>query len=169
MDMQLELSKEHSKENSQIIADYIGHSPERYAALWNLIKTAEAPIPQRASWVLDHSSFSYSPAIQPFISDMILEIQKPVHVAVKRNVMKILAATPEIPEDLSASLFDTCINWIIEKKTAVAVKVYAIEVVAKIALPYKELREEVKVVLEDQLKHGSAGVKVRARRMIAIL
>lgn len=166
MDLKAQLLTKYSKDNNQLIANYIGMNAKKYRLLWDLVKEGEKGICQRASWAMGHCAFSYSPKIQVFIPEMIAEIKNPVHVAVKRNVMKILSEVDEIPEDLSAAFFDLCIDWIIDKHTSIAVKVYAMEVAAKIAMPYKELRDELKMLFEEQLKHGSAGVKVRARRLI---
>ncbi|MFK7809438.1 MAG: hypothetical protein AB8F74_16665 [Saprospiraceae bacterium] len=167
MDLKTQLLKEHSKENTLQIVDYIGQSTKRYAQLWQLVKTAEPPVPQRASWVLDHSPISYSKKVLPFLSEMIDEIQNlEHHDAIRRNVMKILAATSDIPEDQSAVLFDFCVELVINKNTAIAIKAFAMDVMVNIAMPFEELRNEVKVVLEDQVKHGSKGVKSRANKLL---
>jgi len=166
MNIRTQLLLEHSKENTQKIADYIGKSRKRYKELWEIIKHAEAPIPQRGSWVLSHSPISFSPAVIPFIPEMIEEVQKPVHDAIKRNVMKIIATIDEIPEEVSASFFDLCIDWAIDKNTSIAIKVYSMEIAGNIAMPYEELRNEVIVVIEDQMEHGSAAIKSRGRRLL---
>lgn len=166
MNVQEQLLITHSKENSQKIADYIGNDQKRYTALWELVKNGEPPIPQRASWVLDHIPMSYTPAIDRYLPEMIATLEKPVHDAVKRNIVKILAQAA-IPEDYSASLFDRCIDWLIDAKTAIAIKAHCMDIAAKIAMPYPELREELKVVIKDQMNHeGSKGIVSRGRKVL---
>ena len=153
----------HSKENSQKIAAYIGKNLKRYTALWEMVQHDDPPIPQRGSWVLDHCPMSYTSDIKTFVPEMIDLLELPVHDAVKRNLVKILAQA-DIPEDRSSSLFDHCIDWIIDAKTPIAIKAHCMDIAANIAMPFPELLEELKVVIKDQMEHGSKGLLVAGGR-----
>ncbi len=166
MDIKQQLIAEHSKENSQKIAKYVGRDLRRYRKLWKLVVEAEPPIPQRAAWVLDHCPMSYTPKINPLLPEMIAHLERPSHDGVKRNIVKILAQA-DIPEDHSSALFDRCIEWLISAKTAIAVKAHCMDIAANIAMPYPELREEVAVVINDQMAHGSKGIVSRGKQVLA--
>jgi hypothetical protein len=43
------------------------------------------------------------------------------------------------------------------------------EAAAKIAMPFPELSAEVRFVIEEQMKHGSAGIKSRGRKLLRLL
>jgi sugar-specific transcriptional regulator TrmB len=169
MDILSELLQDRSKEHIQQIADYIGSDTKKYRKLWKLVQSDDDIISQRAAWVLDHCTLSRTEAVLPFLPEMIEEMKKPVSEAVKRNVMKLISEAPSIPEDQSASLFDLCLNWVIDKHTPIAVKVHCMQTAAKIALPFPELREEVRLVIEEQMKHGSAGIRSRGRKLLGLL
>ena len=169
MNLREQLLKEHSKKNSERIAAYIGEDKERYLDLWRLVKTGLPPIPQRAVYALDHCALSYTPTIYPLMPEMIQLLQQDVHVAIKRNLMKMFAGAATIPEDLTAELFDLCLKWMVEKKTAIAVKAHTMQVAYNIAKPYPELRNELRYVLNEQIKHGSKGIISRGKRILGVL
>ncbi len=166
MDIKTQLLQAYSKENSQKVAAYIGNNSKRYRVLWNLVISEDPDVVKRAAWTLDHCDISYNDKVLPFLPEMMTELEKTKVGSIKRTVLKIFSNVDNIPEDYSARLFDLCMDWIINKKTEIAPKVHAMEVAANIAMPYKELREEVILVIEDQMKHGSAGVKSRGRRLL---
>lgn len=162
MDIREQLLQEHSKENTHLIADYIGKNNKRYQELWELVRDGEPPLPQRGSWVL-----TQLPVSDRHVSEMITALENPGnHDAVKRHLLKILSMA-DIPEDHAAALFDRCLDWLSDPATAVAVKVYCMDIATTIALPYPELREELKVIIEDQMKHRKTmGILSRGRKML---
>jgi hypothetical protein len=48
----------------------------------------------------------------------------------------------------------------------IAVKVHCMESAAKIAMPFPKLRAEVRFVIEEQMKHGSAGIKSQGAEVV---
>ena len=155
-----------SKANTAKIVAHIGNDEKLYRELWELVKNGEAPLPQRGSWVLDESFIAQTKSIAKYLPEMIAELAKPVHDAVKRHILRILIRA-EIPEDSSAALFDQCLYFLSDPKAAIALKVYSMEIATKIAMPFPDLREELKIIIQDQMTHcGTMAILSRGRRLL---
>lgn len=165
MDLESSLLAEHTKANAMAISKYIGHDPDRFAELWQLIKTGEPPVPQRASWVLDTCLEAHPVLLEPYVAEAVSLLSKPNHNAVHRNLTKVLSRIL-IPEDLQGNLYDLCINWLINPQIAVAVKVHSMTIAANIAAGIPELEEELSFVIKDQMEFNSSGFKARGRHIL---
>jgi hypothetical protein len=99
---------------------------------------------------------------------MILNLQKPVNDAVKRNTLRVLRYV-EIPEDLMGIAADICFKYLLSGKEPVAVKVHAMDVLFNITRKFPELKEELKLAIEDQMPFGSAGFRSRGGKILKSL
>jgi hypothetical protein len=86
------------------------------------------------------------------------------HVAVKRNIMWLLQDI-EIPRQLYGLLTHKCFA-LMDPKETIAVRVFAMSVLANIAMHEPDLKKELRIVIEDQLPYGSAGYLSRARKVL---
>lgn len=166
MDIKHELLTDRSKQNIQRLADYIGKDKKRCAVLWKLIRYGEAPLPQRGAWLFETCVPKHPELALPYISEMLSYMQQDVPDGVRRSFSKVFSIV-DIPEDLSGEIYDLSVDWIIQEKTSIAVKAHLMETAKNIALPYPELREELAIVIRDQMKYSeSAGVQSRGKRML---
>ena len=90
--------------------------------------------------------------------------KKDAHVAVKRNIMRLLQDI-EIPKPLYGTLTDKCFA-LLDPKETIAVRVFSMTVLANIAKQEPDLKKELRIVIEDQLPYGSAGFLSRARKVL---
>lgn len=169
MDIKQQLLSDRSKQNISRLADYIGKDKKRCAILWKLIRQGEAPLPQRGAWLFENCVPKHPELALPYLQEMLSYMQQEVPDGVRRSFSKVFSLV-EIPEEISGEIYDLCIDWIIQEKTSIAVKVHCMETAKNIALPYPELREELTIVIRDQMEYTeSAGVRVRGKRLLKAL
>ena len=62
-----------------------------------------------------------------------------------------------------------CFNYLSDPAEALAVKVIAMSVLAKLAPFYPDIITELQLIIEDQFPQQSAGFKSRAKKVMKIL
>ena len=147
------------------LAAIVAQSPALFAELWSLIKTGESPIPEYGTWLLESSFALNHDLIQPHLEDMIDFFPKPNHNAIHRGLSKILAQV-EIPEDYQGELFSLCIDRLLSPQVHVAIKAHSMDIAYNIASDIPELKEELALVINDQMEFNSAGFKSRGKRIL---
>ncbi len=162
MDYISQLGKEHSRLNSDKIAKAIGNNPSEFKKLVTIIYNEEAPIPQRASWLLAIIDKKHPTLLEPYISKFINSIEKFKIDGIKRNMMFVLS-NHKIPAKLQAKLLDVCYNFILSNDETVAVKVHAMQVIADLTKEHPELKSEFKSVIDNQIDKNSQAFAARAR------
>jgi hypothetical protein len=97
---------------------------------------------------------------------LIRNLKRPgLHDAVKRNTIRILQFIP-IPRSLQGHATAICFDLFKNPKEPVAVRVFSMSVLGRIAEDQPELKGELKLLIEDQLPFGSAGFISRARKVL---
>jgi hypothetical protein len=59
---------------------------------------------------------------------------------------------------------NTCFKFLESPTEALAVKVFSMTVLVNLAKQYPEIVPEIKILIEDQLPHQSAGFKSRTKK-----
>lgn len=168
MNLREDLLREFSKTHTVAIARKIGANQEDFDELIKLFLGKEYRVTQRAAWVVSHCADEHPWLIEKHIEPMILNLQKPVNDAVKRNTLRVLRYV-EIPEDLMGIAADICFKYLLSGKEPVAVKVHAMDVLFNITRKFPELKEELKLAIEDQMPFGSAGFRSRGGKILKSL
>lgn len=168
MDLEEALLKEHSKAQKDIIVEIIGGSKPLFLKLWEIIQTGEAPLPQRASWVFDTSVEKHPELLDDILDDVVAFFPGAHHNAIHRNLAKVLCRIA-IPEKHQGVLYSLCIDWLLSPTTAIAVKAHCMTIAYNIAKPIPEFREELALVIQDQMEFNTAAFTSRGRRILKIL
>ena len=168
MDIRAALLKEHSKEQTLKIVHYIGENKARFALLMDLFLNDEYRVTQRAAWVVGHTAEKNPQLFQPYLQVLIENLQKSVHDAIKRNTLRVLQDI-DIPEDLLGLAAEICFSFLDDPKEPVAVRVFSMTVCYNICVKEPDLSNELKLIIEDHLPHGSAGFKSRGKRTLKLL
>ncbi len=155
----------HSTTIRNEIISYVGSSQPRMAALMDFFFHEKWRYGQRAAWPIGHIGSKQPQLIAPYLSKMVHELDNAQHDAVVRNTIRIFADIA-IPEELEGPLYDKCMAYVLDLKQPIAVRCFSLTVLKKIAKPYPELQEELLAVVHEYMPHGSAGFKVRCRRII---
>ncbi len=133
MDIRAEILKEHSKQNSEAIAAWVVASPQRVAQLMDLFLHDEYRVVQRLAQVVGKLADAHPQLVMPWLPQLVQRMNEPgVHVAVKRNVVRILQYV-DIPEALHGDVMNTCFDLLADPNETVAVRVFSMTVLDKLS------------------------------------
>ena len=169
MDLEAELLREHSKRHAEKIARWVGSDQRRLKMLMELFLNGDILVAQRAAWVVSLAAEGDLLPFRRYLKQMLARVQQPgVHDAVKRAVIRSLQSM-DIPSELLGSVANVCFDQLSSAQAPIAVKCFAMTVLARIAVKEPELERELRLVIEQQLPFASAGFKARARKTLARL
>jgi hypothetical protein len=166
MNLESEILGECSKRQCIRIATWIGTDTKRFKELMDLFLRGEYRITQRAAWIIKHCADEHAELVIPYVDRMIDRmVEANVHDAVKRNVVRILQDI-EIPRRLAGKVATVCFEWLASAKEPVAVKVFSMSVLANIAKQEPDLKNEIRILIDQQMPMGSAGFKSRGKKVL---
>ncbi len=166
MDLEAEILSEHSKSNTVRIAKWIRSDRRRFNQLMDLFLHGDYLVTQRSAWIVGQCYEQDPGLINPWLPAMLARMQEPdVHVAVKRNVVRILQCA-DIPKALLGTIVSLCFDYVNSYDTPIAVKAYSMTVLVNAAERETTLRRELKATIELQLRSPIPAVTARARRVM---
>ncbi len=168
MNLKKEIEGAISKSVVQKIADFVGTDHEKFRALMTLFFAGPYRITQRAAWVLVHCADKDPALVNPYLPHMIKVLKKNPTDAVKRNVLRTWQFI-DVPDKLMGEVSELCFQYLENRMEPVAVKVFSMSVLLNITRKIPELKNELKLVIEDQLPFGSPGFRARANKVLAAL
>lgn len=160
------LIREHSKSNTEMLAAYIGSDEALFAELMDCLMNGEEQLPQRAAWVLSHCLEAHPELGSSYLKDMLDLLDRSVHDALKRAIFRSLDFMT-VPKEYQGRLLDLAFAHLLDRKQATAIRVFAMTVIYKMTRQYPEIKPELDAILQDEMEYGSAGMKSRARKMLA--
>jgi hypothetical protein len=163
--LKFQLQVEHSKKNTNFIVQEIQAKNLDLKDVFKVIKKNETLFSQRAAWVISSLSDQNNYLLKPYYQELISLIDSKYHDAVLRATFRILS-TMKILEKDQGFVFETGINFLNDKHTAVAIKAWAIDVLMQIATPYPELQNEILLSIKPQLLNASSGLKGKILKTI---
>ena len=72
----------------------------------------------------------------------------------------------DIPEKFQGEIMEICFGYVASQSEPVAVKVFSLTVLGNLAKKYPEIIPEIKVLIDEQLPHQSAGFKSRSQKLL---
>jgi len=166
MNLREQILKVHSKANSELIIKWIGNSPSRFNELLALFLHDEYRVVQRAAWSLAGAAINNPQLVAKHYGRLIKNLQKPpIHVAVTRNTVRLFAAIP-VPEKFHGELMDICFRYIASSDETVAVKAFSLTILDRLSIPYPEIQNELKLVIEERWDHETAAFRSRAAKIL---
>ena len=160
-----ELLKEHSLIHAQKISLWAVESKSNLKQLMSAFFGKEKIVVQRASWSASKAYELKPEWFEAYIPQLIDCLDKPIHGSVRRNSLRILQ-TMEIPESYSGKLIDILFSLLMDPKTESAVKAFGMSVAYHITQQHPELKNELKIIIEDQLPFAAPSFKSRAKKII---
>ncbi|HRG38714.1 MAG TPA: hypothetical protein PK289_09295 [Bacteroidia bacterium] len=164
MDYVEQLLQEHSRPNTNLIAKAIGNNPAEFKKIIELIYKAKAPIPHRASWLLSAVNEQHPELLRTYLSKFVDTIESFQVDGVKRNMINVLASH-QIPEKIQGKAVDVCFRLLLSPSETVVVKTQAMQVLANISEEYPELKQELKIAIDDQWDKNTAAFHARAKHI----
>jgi hypothetical protein len=120
---------------------------------------------QRAAWPVGDLGEKYPTLLIPYLPALIENLKTPKHNAIMRNTVRTWQNMP-IPEEFQGAVFEICFEYIIDPKIPIAVRAFSMTVCANICNDVPELKEELKIAIEDQLEFGSPGIRSRGNKIL---
>ena len=166
MDLRAEILQEHSKAQSSKIVAWVGSDKKRFKELLDLFLNDEYRVVQRSAWMISMVAEKHPALIEPHLTAIVNKMNEPgVHVAVKRNVARILQFIA-IPEDLHGMVMNTCFELLGDPKETIGVRAFSMTVLANLSKIYPDIKQELKAIVDDVMEHApSAGFKARAKNL----
>lgn len=166
MNLRSEILDEHSKAKTNKIIEWVGNSQQRFDELINLFLGDEYRITQRAGWPLSYIAIDHPQLVKKHLPVLVKTLRKEkLHNAVKRNIVRFLQEIP-IPEKLQGDVMDCCFRFISDPAEAVAVKAFSLTILEKLAKDYPEIKNELKIIIEERWPYETAAFHSRAKKIL---
>lgn len=163
-----ELLNNRSKQNATAIAHIAATEPLLVEAIFSCAEKGTDKLDWRSAWVLDHLNQFAPEVVFPYLNRMILFLPSTKNDSIRRTYLKILGQQ-KIPEIHSGVLMDECFKLLQNPQSAIAVRVWCMNILVNFSIKYPEIKSELTPLLELVLQTGSGGEKSRARNMLKTL
>jgi hypothetical protein len=166
MNLREEILKEHSRRQALKIAGWIGKNKKRFRRLVELFLHDQYRVVQRSAYPLSLVADKYPELAEENVHLLVNRLyDSDTHVAVRRNVVRILQFI-RIPKKLHAKVMNFCIQYLSDPNETVAVRCFSMTVLARLAEQYPEIKNEVELAIHGAMKTPTAGMRVRAKRVL---
>jgi len=160
---------EHSKANCNRIVKWVGNSQKRFDELFHLFLTSGYRVNQRAAWPLSYCAISHPEFISKNLSKLVKNLHKPgIHDAVKRNTLRLLQHI-NIPKKFHGEIMDSCFHYISSPAEPVAIKAFSLSILQNLSKEYPDIRQEIKLAIEERWPYETAAFHSRARKFLKTL
>lgn len=163
-----ELEENCSKQNVLQLAKIAASNPSFVDEIFTLTEDDSFKKNWRAAWILDHINQIEPEALLPYLNRMTLYLPSTKNEAIQRTYLKIISSHT-LPKTNEGILLDTCFNLLNNPATAVAVRVWCMDILTQFSKRYPEIVQELKPSLENIAQTGTAGEKNRALKKLKIL
>ncbi|MEM6769758.1 MAG: hypothetical protein AAF597_04150 [Bacteroidota bacterium] len=157
MDYAKELLVEHSRANADRILNHVLADKRRVAALMTVFLGQEYRVVQRAAMVVGDLGRARPSWLTAWHGRMIAAANAPQHDAVRRNVMRYFSelSIDQIGEEDEGYLVDLAFRLTADQEAAVAIRVFAMQIVANYVEKYPELTDELAGIIELTIAEGT--------------
>lgn len=167
MNLRKEILREHSKAQCEKIVNWVGSNQDRFDELFKLFIHDEYRVVQRASWPLSICVDNNPYFIRRHWKYFIANLEKPgIHNAVKRNSIRLMQRV-SIPVRYHGAVMNICFNYLQSPTEPVAIKTFALTVLANLSNEYPGIIPEIKLIIEELLPNQTAAFKNRAGKLLA--
>lgn len=161
---------EHSRKQADFIASEVGPDVGRFAVLWQLMVHGEVPIPQRASYAIVQATELHPWLFEPYWEDAIQLLGMDYHPAIRRHLIKIMAANPLPDSETSiGNLVNHCFAFLSNATEPIAIRAHSMQVLFEVCKIEPDLGPELQMIIEEHLPYSSAGFRSRGKRIIKAL
>lgn len=146
-------------------ADFVDGQPDRLIILLNEITVQQQPIRDRLVWVVQLAIERRPELMNPEIkTEMAIRFRSSTTDAEIRAFLNIFR-NHDLPDEQVAEVFDRCSEFVRNPKKAIAIRVYALYVMARIAKRFPDLQHET-ILAMDALRHDQTPAMFVACRKV---
>ncbi len=171
MNIREELSKQqiHFKTHALAITEFAVSSEENFKELIDCFLSKDIRVEQRAAWSVSWAAQKKPEIVQPYIGILVDQLKrKDVHNAVIRNSLRILEDLI-IPEEFHGEVMDACFQFLQNPETAIAIKAFALTVLFNLSKIYPEIKNELRIIIEENMDYETAAYRSRGKKILARL
>jgi hypothetical protein len=163
-----ELLREQSKALTERITAYVGNDPHKFAELMACLLAPTYRLSQRAARPVSICIEQNGELAAPYFKTFIAQLGRDdVHVAVKRNVLRLLQFV-EIPKRHRGRIFELCYDFFADVSQPTAVRVFAMTVAANLANEDMALLRELRLIARSHPERATAAFRSRSRRVLGV-
>ena len=166
MDLKAALLKEHSKKQCELITNYIGNDKKKFAELMSIFFKGEYRITQRAAWPISYCVRYHPELIKPYFGRLFKMLDKKgTHDSVGRNILRLLQDV-EIPKRFHGYVMNKCFEIISSVEKPIAFKAFSLTVLGNLTKEYPEIKQELKLIIQERWDYETAAFHSRARKLL---
>ncbi|MEJ7645777.1 MAG: hypothetical protein WKF87_14380 [Chryseolinea sp.] len=166
MDLRKRLSKSGAVGELTRIADDLRVDKALFKELIEVYIAGPHGLTHRAAHVINFIAARDPHLLRPHLRRIIKQLDVlEVHDAYRRNTIRMLQWI-DIPEYLQGRILDLCFKYLLDKKEAIAIRVFSMSVINRIAQGEDSLTRELKLVVEDQLPYAGPAFRSRAKKVL---
>ena len=163
MDYGKRILENRSKNTCLEIAAYVGEDEGRFKELVDAFFKAKGKEQDWLMWVVNHTVERNPRLISLHLDKFVHMLDASQSDAVNRGIVRMLRDVPVIPEELAGEVYTKCFDLMNDVKQAIAVRVFSIRALVRIARNLPELKQELIPILQDIYTYSEKGLFVSAR------
>lgn len=152
------------KEEAILIAKSIAENPSYIKDLWKIC-ISDKKHSWRATWLMDKVYNVAPDLVRLYIPQIIELIPNLDNESKSRQFLKLVSLEP-LPKNISGEFINHCFDLLISNTSAVALKVYAMQILYNFSLQEPDIQNELALIIEEGLENGTAGYCSRAKRIL---
>ncbi len=156
------LSVKKQSQASSIAASFINHQ-NPMQELMDCFFSDDWVLCQKSSWPVTMVADRAPQLLEPYLSQMIDNLDKPQHDAVIRNTVRAWQLM-DLPEEYEGKIYDRCFEYFADPQYPVAVRVFSMTVCGNIAMRHPSLAAEIIPIIEDNWDHATAAWRGRGKK-----
>lgn len=154
-----------SKQILNYLVQETAKNPELFRRVWELGKDKNFKQSWRCLWIIDCLTEKNQTYIVPILDEIYQLLLTTNNESTIRFTMKFILRC-DLKEEHIPILLDKSIAWMNNPKSKVSSQVLGLEYFRRVCLLYPEMKQELRVIIEDQLERSpSAGYKNRLIRV----
>ena len=160
-----------SMKAAEWLASYATENPAFFLKLYKYSFSSDRQLAFKASWCLTKVCDIYPEGFYSYLPDIIETIGKIDNESVLRSLLRIISLSnfDKLGESYHGMLADFCFGKLNSRLSAVAIKMYSMEIVYRLSLLYPELANELATSIRAIMEDGSAGITSRGRKTLSKL
>lgn len=145
----------------------IDGKPDRFALMLDFCFIEEYPTSMRAARVIQLCCEKDPGLIEPHLGYVIEKVLATKIDGVKRNFLKIIAEFIDINlvED-PGPLLERCFSWLVDAHENPAIRIYAMDIIQRIAIKEPDLLYELRAILEYLPDENPPSIQNRKQRLL---
>lgn len=150
--------RDQSRANTDEIIRIVMARPELFEELWKLMLLNKDPLSRRAAWAADYCAEQNPGFISGKIEELAGNVVSFKSDGLKRHSLRMLSRS-SLPVENLGVIADVCFNWLQSTAESVAVKMYSMLILSRIAETIPEISRELYEIIEIQMAEGTPGFR----------